>query len=357
MKTIYKLTAAVLAAMTLLTLGGCGENETDDDRFSYETSLVTDSFESTGISNGFTYSIASRTYVVITGYVGDAAAASIPAEIRGYPVTKIAEQACQNNNVLVSLELPDSITTIGDRAFSHCSSLESITGGNGVKNLGSAVFEGTPFIKQNKEEFLIIGDGILINYGGKDASVTVPDGVKSIVGAFEDCATVTDIILPQSIEVIGNYAFASCTQLQSVNIPDSVTDIGEWAFAKCISLKEIYVPDSVTSLGEMCFMYCSSATSVRLSESITAIPSSVFQSCTSLTEIIIPSSVTSIGDQAFLRCSALASIYVPDSVTSIGMIIFANCSDELTVICSPSSAMATYCNDSGVSHAEAVADA
>ena len=185
--------------------------------------------------------------------------------------------------------------------------------------------------------------------------------------AFNGCANLTSIIIPDSITSIGDFAFENCSGLTSITIPDSVTSIGDHAFYNCSSLTSITVsennkyfsslngvlfnkdktelvtylignerteyaiPDSVTFIGDRAFYKCSSLTSIIIPDSVTSIGDHAFYNCSSLTNITIPDSVTSIGDHAFHNCSGLTSITIPDSVTSIGDHAFYNCLTSITV--------------------------
>ena len=124
-------------------------------------------------------------------------------------------------------------------------------------------------------------------------------------------AIVEELIIPNSVTKIGDYAFYHCSSLQSIVIPDSVTQIGDAAFCFCESLKSIVIPNSVTQIGEF-----------------------AFSNCRSLQPIIIPDSVTQIGKGAFYGCSSLQSIVIPNSVTRIGFSAFEACSNILSIVVS-----------------------
>ena len=149
-------------------------------------------------------------------------------------------------------------------------------------------------------------------------------------GTFDDCDSLISVIIPNSVTIIGDWAFYNCYSLTSINIPNSVTTIGNSVFKDCISLTSITIPNSVTTIGR-CAFTGSNLTSVTIPNSITTIEACTFSNCRSLTSITIPNSVTSIGGSAFNNCSSLTSVTIPNSVTSIGTYAFSDCSGLTTL--------------------------
>ena len=186
------------------------------------------------------------------------------------------------NQKIESYIIPDSVTSIGDYAFSGCSSLSNIV---------------------------------------------IPDSVTDIGKcAFSHCSSLSNIVIPDSVTSIGNDAFLRCSSLSNIVISDSVTSIGNGAFLGCSSLSNIVIPDSVTSIGNYAFSDCSSLSSIVIPDSVTDIGNDAFSHCSSLSNIVIPNSVISIGDRAFWDCSFLSNIVISDSVTNIGNGAFHGCS-------------------------------
>ncbi len=186
------------------------------------------------------------------------------------------------NQKIESYIIPDSVTSIGDYAFSRCSSLSNIV---------------------------------------------IPDSVTDIGKcAFYFCSSLSNIVIPDSVTSIGNDAFLRCSSLSNIVISDSVTSIGNGAFLGCSSLSNIVIPDSVTSIGNDAFSDCSSLSSIVIPDSVTDIGNDAFSHCSSLSNIVVPNSVISIGDRAFWDCSFLSNIVIPDSVTNIGNGAFHGCS-------------------------------
>ena len=197
---------------------------------------------------------------------------------------------------LTSLVIPDSVTNIGDYAFSGCSSLSSVVIPDRVTSIGDCAFENCSSL----------------------TDIVIPDGVTNIGKcAFEGCRSLTDIVIPDGVTSIGDCAFENCFSLTGIVIPDSVTGIGKFAFDGCSSLSSVVIPDSVSCIGSGAFKNCSSLSSLVIPDCVTSIGNYAFAYCKSLTDIVIPNSVTSIGDNAFRHCSSLSSVVIPESVVNL----------------------------------------
>lgn len=130
--------------------------------------------------------------------------------------------------------------------------------------------------------------------------ITMPSGGGGVEFDAE-AKVVGDLVLPNHVTSIGNYAFHSCTSLTSIEIPQGVTTIGTSAFQDCTGITSITIPQGVTSLGNHAFRGCSSLTHVEIGEGITSIANNsyIFRSCTSLESVILPDSCTSVGTYVF----------------------------------------------------------
>ena len=179
------------------------------------------------------------------------------------------------------------------------------------------------------------------------ASTVIPDTVEEIGKcAFYNCSGLTSVVIPNSVTSIGDSAFCSCRGLTSVHIDD----IAAWCniefngslanplyYAKNLYLNgekvtELVIPNSVTSIGEYAFYNCSGLTSVEIPNSVTSIGEAAFRDCSGLTSLVIGNGVTSIGKYAFFNCSGLTSVEIPNSVTSIGEHAFRTCSGLTSVV-------------------------
>lgn len=209
--------------------------------------------------------------------------------------------------------------------------------------------------------------GVLVKYNGESTEVCIPDTV-TIIGsyAFDGCTGLNSVVIPYSVKEIGEYAFQRCSRLTSITIPGSVTTVGgaafrfctglktviiedgveslnavfhypsAWgSFVGCCSLTEIFIPGSVKIIGQGTFSGCEALTSVIISNGVVRIDKNAFCGCKQLTKVTIPSSVEIIGEYAFDMCTALSSIEISDGVKRIGKGAFSN--TALTKVIIPSS--------------------
>lgn len=210
---------------------------------------------------------------VVTSYEGTDTEVVIPFIHNRYNVTSIGDGAFEFCTSLTSILIPNSVTSIGAGAFSYCTSLTSII---------------------------------------------IPDSVTSIGAlAFYYCTSLTSINIPNSVTSIGDGAFQFCSSLTSINVDsnnayytsiDGILYSNDATTLICCpggKVGEVIIPNSVTSISDYAFFYCTSITSIIIPNSVTSIGEGAFAGCSSLTSIIIPDSVTSIGAYAFTGCSSL----------------------------------------------------
>ena len=208
------------------------------------------------------------------------------------------------NQSVESYVIPSSVTSIGNSAFSCCSSLSEVVIPSSVNSIGNSAFSCCSSLSK----------------------VVIPTSVTSIGDwSFSGCSSLSEIVIPSSVTCIGDDAFHGCRSLSKIVIPSSVTSIGSDAFWECRSLSDIVIPSSVTSIGSGAFWECRSLSEIVIPSSVTSIGDCAFHGCRSLSKIVIPSSVTCIDDGAFWGCSSLSDIVIPSSVTSIGDSAFIGC--------------------------------
>lgn len=164
--------------------------------------------------------------IAISAYWGHDKNVEFPSAIDGKSVTSINNSAFSNNNFVTSITIPDSVTSLGDRAFNGCGKLKSIW-----VSRENPVYSSDEGMLYNKEKTTLITCPV-----GKTGTVALPDGVTSIdEGAFAN-SSLTSITIPEGVTSIDNSVFSYCTSLTSITIPDSVTSIGVVAFLYCDNL-------------------------------------------------------------------------------------------------------------------------
>ena len=172
----------------------------------------------------------------------------------------------------------------------------------------------------------VIENGVLKEYKGQGGDVVIPEGVTTIDDwAFAWCQSLKNVVMPESVTSIGDRAFFGCSSLASIVIPEGVKSIGAEAFWRCSSLTSVVIPEGVKSIGASAFWGCLSLTSVVIPEGVKSIGASAFYDCSSLTSVVIPKGVKSIGAWAFYGCKGLTSVVIPKGVKSIGAWAFYGC--------------------------------
>ena len=240
----------------------------------------------------------------------------------GEQVEHIPAYLCGGMNKLTSVTIPNSVTSIGEEAFSGCAGLKKVNYTGDVKGWVSISMESSPIYYSKN---LYLNDVLLTD-------LVLPDGITTISDAFAHDTCLTSVTIPNSVTSIGDSAFDGCTGLTSVTIGNSVTSIGSDAFSYCTGLTSITIPNSVTSIGSEAFSCCTGLTSVTIGNSVTSIGREAFYSCRGLTSITIPNSVTSIEGHAFDGCRGLTSVTIGSSVTTIGEYAFQSCTGLTSIV-------------------------
>ena len=252
------------------------------------------------------------------------------------PITKIPAQAFANSKIKGSLTIPNSVTTIGEEAFSNCRELKgSLTLSNSLKTIGNKAFYNCNSLNGSltiPNTVTTIGISSFENCAGFNGNLTIPNSVTTIgESAFCNCLKFTgDLTIPNSVTIIEAYTFKSCYGFNGkLTIPNSVTTIRNRAFYKCIGFKgNLTIPNSVTTIGEEAFWRCTGFNgNLTLSNSVTTIGELAFEGCSGFTgNLILPNSITTIENSAFIGCSGFTGeLILPNSITTIGAYTFKSC--------------------------------
>ena len=209
-------------------------------------------------------------------------------------VTNIGDGAFRWCNSLQSITIPNSVRNIGNNAFRGCNICFFICNSTYFQNDDVCLFnkDKTAIVSTIKDcvNYIIpnsvtgIGDAAFSSCKSLQ-SITIPNSVTKIGdAAFGSCKSLQSVTIPNSVTSIGDYAFEQCYSLQSVTIPNSITSIGDGVFNVCKSLQSITIPNSVTKIGGGAFRRCESLQSVTIPNSVTKIGNRAFWECTQLDE-------------------------------------------------------------------------
>lgn len=247
----------------------------------FNSSLYADSYAN--LSSLFTYT-TSNNEVTVTGLTEDGknyltqynGEMIIPSSISGNTVTTIGSSAFSNITNLTSITIPNSVINVNKSAFSGCTGLTSVYYTGDVAGWCGISFGGSSANPLYYAGNLYIGGSLV-----KD--LVIPDSVTSIGDyAFDGCSSLTSVTIPDSVTSIGYDTFRGCTGLVSVSMGDGIKSIGSWGFTNCSGLTSITIPDSVTSIGNSAFEGCSGLQTLVLGEGIATIGSAAFSGCTNL---------------------------------------------------------------------------
>ena len=360
--------SAVLIALLLLSLclTACAE-ETQQETF---------------ISGDYEYVLLEDGTAEIVMYHGKENHLIISDKLNGHSVTAIGDQSFYKCSSLTSVSIPDTISTVGVNPFAYCDKLIKLMVSPDHPYL--AVIDGVLFSKQDKRLICypegkmeksykipsgieIIGERAFSNCS-RLTSITIPDSILSIGDlAFFNCSNLTSISIPDGVASVGYATFYGCSRLTTISIPESVISIGNWTFYGCSRLNKITLPNGIISIGDKAFSDCSNLTSINIPNSVVKVGDNPFTYCESLSKIIvsfdhpflevidgvlfskqdrrlicypkgkdgssfqIPHGTQIIGDSAFSSCSRLITVTIPNTTTFINEYAFSNCFNLISV--------------------------
>lgn len=224
-------------------------------------------------------------------------------------VTSIGEHSFHGCSALTSIIIPNNVTSIGDYAFYNCASLASITIPDSVTSIGSNAFYGC--ISLTSVHITNISAWCNIEFYSYDSNP-----LYYAPNLYLNGELVTDLVIPDSVTSIGNFAFFGYFLLTDITIPESITSIGYSAFYGCFSLKSVHI----TNISAWCKIEFSEEESNPLINA-----HNLYLNGKLVTDLVIPNDVNSIGAHAFTGCTPLTSITIPENIISIGDSAFYGC--------------------------------
>lgn len=228
--------------------------------------------------------------------------------ILGPALTAVPNNTFQESGI-VSVVIPENITSVGQYAFYNCKSLKTVTMHDGVTSIGSKIFQYSTI-----EEF------------------TVPMGVTNIPqDCFHGCTSLTTVTMGDGVTSMAGYIFNGCTALTSVRLSDNITTVSTYTFSGCTSLTEIVLPSKLTAISGAMFRSCSALQSIVIPAAVKSIGNQAFYNCSSLTSVTFNEGLESIAKEAFAGCKALTSVSLPSTLITLNDYVFSGCSSIVTV--------------------------
>lgn len=279
---------------------------------------------------------------VLLSYTGSDTAVTIPSS-----VNVISDKAFYNNTKIKSVKLHKNVYSVMDEAFKGCTSLETVSGADGVNYVGAFAFADTKFLTQSNSEFLSLGSA-LISYNGKSSAVVLPDYIKTISPyAFLRNKNIVSFSAGDNLSSIDEGAFYECTSLKNIEVTGNLSFIGADAFTKTAwldsksgfvtlgnsilvlykgSASDVVIPDNINSIAPNAFYDNKSITSLEIPSSVFSVGARAFSKCSNLKEVEFNNGLIMIDDEAFAQCSKLLEIKTPTTLKSIGKGAFIKCS-------------------------------
>jgi len=240
-------------------------------------------------------------------------------------VTEIDNYAFEYCEGLTSVKIPNSVVRIGDYAFMECRGLTEITIPESVREIGALAFDECSSLKT-------------VNYNATECmSAGFDEEEGCCFGLFNGCTSLSTVNIGGNVTGIPESAFGGCDKLTAVHYNG---DIDGWCkiffgnlhanplnyahnlYINNELLTDLVIPDTITEIKDFAFSYATGLKSVTIPDSVTRIDWSAFLGCTGLTTLMVPNSVSCIMPHAFSGCSGLADITIPESLTSISQSTF-----------------------------------
>ena len=266
-------------------------------------------------------------------------------------VTSIGDEAFKNNTSMVSVSIPDSVKSIGDSAFYGCTSLLGVVIPDSVEKTGRCAFQkcsklASAYLPVN-EKFTYM-NAYMFESCTSLKKIEIPDNVTGIDGAaFAECKELSDVVLSKNLKTMGWQVFGNDNKLTEIEIPKSLEEcryyrnndsIDGGVFDNCANLKTVTFEEGTTEIAEGLFAGCTGIEQITIPDTVTVIESGAFGGCVNLKEIVVPDNVTEIQSSAFEYCSSLKTVKLSENLERIGVYAFGDC-DVLKSIKIPDSVL------------------
>ncbi|MBP5787169.1 MAG: leucine-rich repeat protein, partial [Kiritimatiellae bacterium] len=285
------------------------------------------------MDGAWTYEVGEGGTATLTAYAGDASSVTIPASVGdGVTVAALGDGLFANHAELESVRLEAALESVGTGVFEGCANLASATVAGSVATVGVPLFQNVASL----------------------TSVTLEEGVGSIANSVFSGTGIANLVLPDSLRLIGSSAFANCPSLTNITWGSGIEEITIMAFQGCTGLTDLEIPDSVTNLYGAVFSGCVGLTNVVIGEGVPDLNTSPFSGCTNIERVVVGGGVKTLSNGAFggmaklkdvelhegievinnsaFGGTAIERLVLPDSVRYIGESAFSGCSDLTDIV-------------------------
>ncbi|HAN21673.1 MAG TPA: hypothetical protein DCP51_08390 [Clostridiales bacterium] len=254
----------------------------------------------------------------------------------------IEESAFEKCSGLINITIPTGAVSIGKNAFKDCTALTNISIPDSITSIGRYAFDNTAWYTNQADGVVYIGKVAYIYKGSMpaDTEMTLRTGIKGIADyAFYSCEDLITFTVPSSVVNIGYGVFFYCESLTKIVVEAKnifyASDNNGILYNKAKTTliqyplgnnrAHLIIPSSVNIIGERAFYYCSYLSKITFSNSVAEIGESAFEGCVNFTSIALPNNLKNIGEYAFYYCTSLNEVSIPKSVTMIGSDAFHKC--------------------------------
>jgi hypothetical protein len=229
-----------------------------------------------------------------------------------------------------------------------------------ANNKENVVVDEEIYVAEDGDEFKYAtnaaGDYEIIGYSTTNMTphkVEIPGSISDIDvtgiadGAFKANNRISEIVIPDTVEYIGEFAFDGCTNLAKVTMGNAVTEIGVGAFSDCIVLTDVTLSSELTKIDRFTFWGCLKLEKIVIPAKATEIGAMAFADCVALKDVTIGAAVKTIGDLAFDADEALVEITIPATVENIGRVIFGASNETVKIVAAENSVAQAYATANG----------
>ena len=333
---VFSIMLCGCSAKEILNAFSIDVGDTYDPAMEKVADMLGKTVAETGKTDGaYTYSVYDDGTAVITAYSGDGGVIEIPSQLGSHTVIGVENKSFYENEKITELILPESLEAVGNYAFMYCKNLEKVTFGKNIKIIGVSAFESNGDDTKNE------GKGSLKTLVFNGA----PEKICQQAFYYDD--KLTEIVLPDGVKTVENWAFAKCFNADKIILGDGLEKIGDHAFLKCRAAKEVVIPDSCKLIETSAFYQCRSVEKLVIGNGVETLEKGAFEECSALTEVVLPESLKTMEPYIFYNCTGLKTCTGGNGLEVMEKDIFDG-APEVKVVAVSGSVLAEYAENHNI---------